>query len=113
MINADKKSLVFKTAHNTVLVDSEFCSRHRLALRNLGQVELELFVVSLARGELLVVLHYRIKRERATTVVTCLSATGSPPESAPVLIRKWISGDPRLIRGTRGWWEEALARLSG
>lgn len=36
LINADKKSLVFKTPHNTVLVDAEFCSRHRLTLRNLG-----------------------------------------------------------------------------
>lgn len=70
LINADKKSLVFKTAHNTVLVDSEFCSRHRLTLRNLGQVELELFVVPLARGELLVVLHYKSKQERVTTIVT-------------------------------------------
>lgn len=36
LVNADKKSLVFKTPHNTVLVDAEFCSRHRLTLRNLG-----------------------------------------------------------------------------
>lgn len=54
--------------------------------------------MSLARGELLVVLHYRIKQERVTAVVTWLSATGSPPAS------------PRFsfIRGlpvTHGFWE--------
>lgn len=70
MVNADKKSLVFKTPHNTVLVDAELCSRHRLTLGDLGQVELELFVVSLAWGELLVALHYRVKQERVITGVT-------------------------------------------
>lgn len=67
LIDADKKGLIFKTPHDTVLVDSEFRSSNRLPLWDLGQVKLELFVVSLVRCELLVIFNYNITKTKQNT----------------------------------------------
>lgn len=63
LVDADKKSLVFKALHHAVLVDPKLSSCDSLALGNLRQIELELLVVLLVRGELLVVLNCRWERK--------------------------------------------------
>lgn len=63
LVDADKERLVFKALHNAVLVDPKLGSCDSLALRNLRQIEFELLVVLLVRGELLVILNCRRKRK--------------------------------------------------
>lgn len=57
LVDFEQEGVIPKGPAHTLLVDPKLGRRHRLALGDLGQVELKLFVVSPLRRELPVVLH--------------------------------------------------------